>query len=663
MDTIDGRKRVIIEGVSPEIDCGRYPVKRTIGESVIVRADIFADGHDALRCELLFRHENESDWSRKAMEPLVNDRWKGEFSVGRIGKYSYTIEAWVDSFLTWRNGFRKKVEAGQDDSVEIMMGINLIRDTIKRAAAEDVTDLEKWLTAVAKEKNFATQAYLLLDESLRALMDSYPDRHLVTRYTPELSVTVDRERARFGAWYEMFPRSCGGSPGKHGTFKECETRLPYIADMGFDVLYLPPIHPIGKTYRKGRNNATVASPEDVGSPWAIGSVEGGHKSIHPELGTVDDLRSLVDAARRYNIEIALDIAFQCSPDHPYVQKHPEWFRWRPDNSVQYAENPPKKYQDIYPLEFETSDWKALWKELKSVLEYWAEQGIRIFRVDNPHTKPFAFWEWVISEVKHAYPETLFLAEAFTRQKVMKRLAKLGFTQSYSYFAWRNTSDELRQYFTELTSTDVREYFRPNLWPNTPDILTEYLQIGGRSGFMVRLILAATLGANYGIYGPAFELCENRAREFGSEEYMDSEKYELRQWAIDSPESLAPLIRLVNTIRRENPALHGDWSLRFHTIDNEHLICYSKQTTDLSNVILVIVNLDVHHTHSGWLEIPLREWGLEAGQAFQVHDLLSNAHYLWHGHRNFVELDPRRMPAQIFRVKRRIRTERDFDYFM
>jgi starch synthase (maltosyl-transferring) len=494
-------------------------------------------------------------------------------------------------------------------------------------------------------------------------MAKYPNRDLASIYEKELQVVVDRQRAGFSTWYEMFPRSCSNQPGKHGTLRDCEARLPYVAGMGFDVLYLPPIHPIGETHRKGKNNNPLAGPDDVGSPWAIGSKEGGHVAVHPELGTLEDFRRLVAKAREYSMEIAMDIAFQCSPDHPYVKKHPEWFRWRPDKSVQYAENPPKKYEDIYPFDFETERWQELWAELRDVLYFWLDQGVRVFRVDNPHTKPFGFWEWIIAQVKEKHPEVIFLSEAFTRPKVMYQLAKLGFSQSYTYFAWRNTKWELTRYFSELYQSDVREYFRANLWPNTPDILTEYLQMGGRPAFMARLVLAATLGANYGIYGPAFELCENRPRQLGGEEYLDSEKYEIRRWDLDRPESLKEVIARVNKIRRENQALQSDWNLRFHQVDNEKLIAYSKHTADLSNIVLVVVNLDPHHTHGAWLDLDLDSLGIQPQQSYQVHDLLGDARFLWYGSKNYVELDPKVVPAHIFRLRRRIRTERDFDYFM
>jgi starch synthase (maltosyl-transferring) len=461
----------------------------------------------------------------------------------------------------------------------------------------------------------------------------------------------------------MFPRSCTNGTTPHGTFRTCIERLDYVAQMGFDILYLPPIHPIGESERKGRNNSTDRSPEDTGSPWAIGSSLGGHKAIHPQLGTLSDFKQLLAEAKKRGMEVALDLAFQCAPDHPYVREHPEWFRIRPDGSVQYAENPPKKYQDIFPLNFESEHARELCEELKSVALYWIEQGVRIFRVDNPHTKPFAFWDWLIAEVRGQYPEVIFLAEAFTRPKVMYRLAKAGFTQSYTYFAWRNTKWDLTEYFKELTQTGVRDFFRPNLWPNTPDILTEYLQFGGRPAFVIRLCLAATLGASYGIYGPAFELFENRPLQPGSEEYLDSEKYQIRAWDIGRADSLRDLIAKINAIRKDNSALQSDESLRFHSVDNEQIIAFSKMSEDRSNVIVVAVNLDPHHKQTGWIDLPLDYFQLELHQEYQMHDLVTEDRYLWQGARNYVELDPQRMPAHIFRLRRRVRSEQDFDYFL
>lgn len=659
----DGRKRVIIEGVEPEIDCGRYPIKRTAGERVIVEADIFTDGHDAISALLLYRRDGDLEWAETRMEPLVNDRWRGEFVVQQVGCYRYTLRAWVDRFGSWRRDLGKKVAAGLEVSIELLVGAQMVEEAARRASEQDAERLQGFARTVRDQVSTPESIRMALSESLSDLMSRYPDSKLATNYDLELPVVVDRLKARFSTWYELFPRSTSLEPGRHGTFGDVERRLEEIARMGFDVLYFPPIHPIGHTHRKGRNNARVAAAGDPGSPWGIGSEEGGHKSVYPELGTIEDFRRLVAKAQEYGIEIALDVAFQVSPDHPYVHEHPDWFYWRPDGSVQYAENPPKKYEDIYPINFESDRWRELWEELKSVFLYWIEQGVRIFRVDNPHTKPFAFWEWLISEIKRGYPEVIFLSEAFTRPKVMYRLAKLGYSQSYTYFAWRNTKWELTQYFTELTQTKVKEFFRPNLWPNTPDILTEYLQHGGRPAFTARLVLAATLGASYGIYGPAFELQENQPREQGSEEYLHSEKYEIKSWDLNRPDSLRDVVARVNWIRRENVALHGDRTLRFHGVDNEQIICYSKVADDLSNVILTVVNLDPYYTQAGWVNLDLNALGLDPDRPYQVHDLLGDARYLWNGSRNYVELNPHVVPAHIFRIRLRMRSEREFEYYM
>jgi starch synthase (maltosyl-transferring) len=657
-----GYNRVVIEGVHPEIDAGRFPVKRITGETVTVEADIFADGHDQLSCRLLYRQGLNGPWNYAPMRPLGNDRWRGEFRVTSVGRYFYTLEGWTDRFRTWRADLGKRLDAGQNVDVEILIGAALIEEAANRADPADAARLTGWAQAL-RESRGDERRPIALDEDLARVVFRYPDGRFATRYARELAVVVDRERAGFSSWYELFPRSCSAAPDRHGTFSDCEGRLPYVASMGFDVLYLPPIHPIGRAFRKGKNNAVQAGPDDVGSPWAIGSPEGGHKSVHPALGTLDDFRRLRAKAAECGLELALDIAFQCTPEHPWVREHPEWFRKRPDGTIQYAENPPKKYQDIYPVDFETENWRELWKELRSVMLFWIEQGVRIFRVDNPHTKAFPFWEWAIQSIQEPYPEVIFLAEAFTRPRVMNRLAKLGFTQSYTYFTWRNTKPELTAYFRELTQGESREYFRANLWPNTPDILPEYLQVGGRAAFMTRLALAATLGANSGIYGPAFELCENLPREPGSEEYLNSEKYEIKHWNVESEASLKDLIARINRIRRENRALQSDRSLRFHETGNPLLICYSKATPDLDNVILTAVNLDAFHKQSGWVELDLSALGLNANEAFQAHDLLSGGRFLWQGTRNYLELTPESLPAQIFRLRKRIRTEKDFDYYL
>ncbi|MET0514067.1 MAG: alpha-1,4-glucan--maltose-1-phosphate maltosyltransferase [Nitrospiraceae bacterium] len=662
--TEDGRRRVVIEQVQPEIDGGRFPVKRVVGESVVVEADLFADGHDVAGGAVRYRHDDDPEWQEVVLAHVDNDRWQATFPVVKMGRYRYQLMGWIDHFATWQRDMRKRMAAGQDVTMDILIGRDLIKQAGVRAQgidAERITALASALVSYQPTSN--SQLDLVLDKDVTELMSRCADRRWATTYDHDLSVIVDREKARFSTWYEMFPRSCAAEPGRHGTFKDCESLLPDIAMMGFDVVYFPPIHPIGYTFRKGKNNDPAGGPEAVGSPWAIGASDGGHRAIHAELGTMDDFTQLMNAAKTCGLEIALDLAFQCSPDHPYVKQHPEWFTTRPDGTIQYAENPPKKYQDIYPLNFESAWYPALWKELKDVVVHWIVQGVRIFRVDNPHTKPFPFWHWLITEVKREHPDVLFLAEAFTRPKVMGYLAKLGFTQSYTYFAWRTTKAELTAYCIQLTKTDMREYFRPNFWPNTPDILTEQLQHGGRPMFMSRLILAATLSANYGMYGPAFELMEHRPQQPGSEEYLDSEKYELRTWDRTNQNGLREFIGLVNRTRRQNPALQNDWSLQFHAVDNEQLLAYSKQSPDGNNVVLVVVNLSPHHTHSGWVNLDLQALGLSADRPFQVQDLLTNAYYIWQGSRNYVEINPHTVPAHIFAVHRSTRKEQDFDYFM
>jgi starch synthase (maltosyl-transferring) len=658
----EGRRRVVIERVSPEIDCGRFAIKRVVGEKVVVEADVFADGHDQIACQIVYWQERK-EFQSSLMKPLANDHWRGEFAVTKPGRYQYTIEGWIDHFQSWRHALEKRMAANQDVHVDLLIGVELIEGAAMRAMDQDSAFLRQWADRLRQNKNDPEGVALALDEELLKAMQRHPDRNFASRYEKELTVIVDREKALFSTWYEVFPRSCSSQAGRHGSFRDCEAWLPYIASMGFDVVYLPPIHPIGQAFRKGKNNSAVVQPDDVGSPWAIGSSQGDHKTVHPELGTLEDFKRFLFKAREYGLEVALDIAFQCSPDHPYVTRHPEWFRMRPDNTIQYAENPPKKYQDIYPLDFESTQWPSLWEELRNVFQFWIGQGVGIFRVDNPHTKPFVFWERMISEIKEHYPDVLFLSEAFTRPHVMYRLAKSGFSQSYTYFAWRNSKQELTSYFTELTQTEVREYLRPNLWPNTPDILPEFLQIGGRPAFMVRLILAATLGASYGIYGPAFELCENLPLRPGSEEYLNSEKYELKHRDLHSGNSLKDLISRVNRIRKENPALQSNRNLHFHETDNPALICYSKTTDDFANVIVVVVNLDCFHTQTGWVRLDLGAIGLDANHSFQVHDLLGDGNYLWQGTSNYVELVPESLPAHILRLRRWVRSERDFDYYL
>jgi starch synthase (maltosyl-transferring) len=697
----DGRRRVVIEGLSPSVDGGCFPAKRVVGDVVALEADIFADGHDLLAAVALHRHESEKRATETRMRPLVNDRWRAEFRADETGVYVFTIEAWVDHFLTWHRDLRKRVDAKQADlDVQLLIGLEMIRAAAARAKARDRKRLERYAATIEGNDEIEDKLHDMFAEELIELMWRNGERKFVTRYDRELAIDVERRKAAYSTWYELFPRSAGTGgqvgyggqvvevvglsedlsrspdhsatrppnhsttrpPGiaHHGTLRDVEAQLPRIAKMGFDVLYLPPIHPIGKTFRKGPNNRVDAEPHDVGSPWAIGSSDGGHKSIHPQLGTEADFRHFVDAAASHGIEIALDIAFQASPDHPYVREHEDWFLKRPDGTIQYAENPPKKYQDIYPFHFESGEWQPLWDELLDVFLHWIDRGVLIFRVDNPHTKPLPFWRWCIAEVKKRNRHALFLAEAFTRPKIMYWLAKAGFSQSYTYFAWRNTKEELTEYFSEITKPPVSDFFRPNAWPNTPDILTEYLQYGGRPAFVLRLMLAATLSANYGIYGPAYERAVNAPRDAGSEEYLDSEKYEVKDWpAVD--DDISEIIAVVNRVRRENAALQQNATLKFHETTNDEIICYSKSTHD--NVVLVVVNLDPHNTQAGWVELDLDALDVDDRRPFQVHDLLSGARHMWHGARNYVQLDPHIVPAHIFRIRRKVRSEHDFEYFL
>ncbi|HUP48036.1 MAG TPA: alpha-1,4-glucan--maltose-1-phosphate maltosyltransferase [Thermoanaerobaculia bacterium] len=663
MVEFDGRRRVIIEGIIPSVDDGRFAAKRAVGDVVTVEADIFADGHDLISAVVLHRHESEKEPSEVRMLPLVNDRWTAQFTVEKLGFHLFTIEGWIDHFLTWHRDLKKRVDAGvtgKDLEVQLLIGLEMIRAAAGRAAARDRRKLESFLATLQSDEPVEEKIEDIWSEDLLALMWRSAERKFVTRHFCELPIEIDRRIAAFSTWYELFPRSTAAEPGLHGTFADVEKQLPRIARMGFDVLYLPPVHPIGVTFRKGRNNRPTPEEGDAGSPWAIGGVEGGHTAVHAQLGTLADFERLVRAASGHGIEIALDIAFQASPDHPSVKEHPEWFQMRPDGTIQYAENPPKKYQDIYPFYFESEAWKELWEELREVFRFWAARGVRIFRVDNPHTKPLPFWHWVIGKLKQENPELVFLAEAFTRPKIMYWLAKAGYSQSYTYFAWRNTKWELTEYFREITRPPVSDYFRPNAWPNTPDILTEYLQYGGRPAFTIRLVLAATLSANYGVYGPPFERFVHVPRETGSEEYLDSEKYEVKHWP-PTNDDLTEFMALVNRIRRENPALQQNTTLRFHQTDNEQIICYSK--TAAENVIICVVSVDPHNTHSGWIDLDLGAMGLETGRPFQVHDLLSGARHTWQGARNYVQLNPHVVPAQIFRIRRRVRTERDFEYYL
>ena len=661
----EGRVRAVIDAVLPAVDGGRFPIKCIAGECVAIDAHCFTDGHDKLRVLLRWGAAGASEEYEVEMKPQGNDVWRAEFTPPRAGRYRYTVWAWVDPFESWRYELERRDDPA-DVRMALQVGSALIAEAAARAAGSDAAILAEWsaqLRAAGADAGAEPngQKALALDTARAAIVARYADRSFAA--TAALELVSDRKRAGFSSWYEMFPRSAGTEPGHHGTFRDVEARLPYLAGMGFDVLYFPPIHPIGRINRKGANNTLTAGPEDVGSPWAIGAAEGGHKDILPQLGTLEDFRRLLATARELGIEIALDVAYQCAPDHPYVKEHPQWFKHRPDGSVQYAENPPKKYQDIYPFDFETEDWRALWEELKSIVDFWIAQGVKIFRVDNPHTKAFGFWEWVIGAIKRDHPDAIFLAEAFTRPKLMHRLAKLGFSQSYTYFTWRNTKQELTDYFTDLALGPGHRYYRPNVWPNTPDILHETLQSGLRPVFAARLVLAATLSANYGIYGPTYELLESAPREPGSEEYRDSEKYQLRHWSVESAESLWSLIARMNRIRRENAALQSDSGLRFCPIDNDQLIAYLKMDSKSGNAILTVVNLDPHQAQSGWVDVDVGALKLDAEQPYQVHDLLSEQRYIWRGRFNYVMLDPQRTPAHVFLLRKRVRNEQDFDYYL
>lgn len=666
--------RVVIEGVTPQVDDGRYPAKRVQGDKVTVRAHVYADGHNALACVLLSRKKvstnqptqnadtGENKWHQSAMQLKESglDIWEGTFRVSELGLYEFTVHAWIDQFANWKRDTGKKQNANQSIEVEIEEGVQMIR-----AAAQAADQLSgQTLKRFADELRSASgdEAVTIANNpQLESLMLKYADRGRIREYDRILPLMVEPVKALYGSWYELFPRSLGtDETRKHGTFKNVISHLPYVHDMGFDVLYLPPIHPIGHAHRKGKNNTLKAEAGDVGSPWAIGAATGGHTAVHPDLGSMSDFDELVAKAREHDIEIALDIAFQCSPDHPYVKEHPEWFYHRPDGSIRYAENPPKKYEDIYPINFECDDWRNLWQELTNVVLFWVEHGVKIFRVDNPHTKPFEFWEFLISHVKSRHPDTVFLSEAFARPKIMYHLAKAGFSQSYSYFTWRNSKHEITNYFSEVYASPVVEYFRPNLFANTPDIFPEFLQFGGRSGYLIRLVLAATLGASYGIYGPVFELCSTESIP-GTEEYKDSEKYEIRKWDLEHPSSIKEFITRVNKIRRQNPALHQNRDFRFLRIDNDDMVAFAKTSSDGANTIVTVVNLNPNYSQGGNLFLSSKEFGTE--DTYQVHDLITGMRFLWSGESNFVKLDPNVSPAFVFRILKKVRTEQDFDYFV
>jgi starch synthase (maltosyl-transferring) len=643
----------VVDHVTPAVDGGRFPAKTSVGDIVPIEADVFTDGHERIGARILHRQEDDDAWTEVPMRPLGNDRWRAELAIEAIGSYRFRVEGWIDTWSTWRSDLAKRRAAGQDLTDELKEGAPLAGGASRRARtagdAGDADRLTAWARRLRRPKPTEIEE-LATSEELDSLMARHPDRRRGVASSDTFELRAARERARHGGWYELFPRSTSPETGRNGTLRDVAALVPDVAELGFDVLYLPPIHPIGRTNRKGRNNRPTAGPGDPGSPWAIGGAEGGHTAIHPELGTLDDFEHLQAELKRHDMELALDLAFQCSPDHPWVKEHPDWFRHRADGTIRYAENPPKRYEDIYPLDFETKDREALWQALLDVVLFWMGKEVRVFRVDNPHTKPFDFWAWLIAEVKERDPDVLFLSEAFTRPRVMERLAKIGFDQSYTYFAWRRTKDELTTYLTELTQSPVRDFLRPSLWPNTPDILTEQLQHGGPPAFRLRFLLAATMGASYGIYGPPFEHLESSPRDPGSEEYLDSEKYEIRRWSTTPGNGMRELIARMNRIRRDHPALQHDRTLRFHPVENDQLIAYSKTLPDGADPMLVVANLDPANPQSGWLDVRMPELGMDWDAAFAARDLLTGETFAWRGARNYVQLHPGHEPGHVLAIE-------------
>ncbi|MBT8262456.1 MAG: alpha-1,4-glucan--maltose-1-phosphate maltosyltransferase [Bacteroidia bacterium] len=641
------QSRVIIENITPLINCGEFPLKSVVNEIIPVTADIFADGHDVIAASVLFKHEKEKSWKETRMHPAENDQWNSSFQVNKQGFYQYKIQGWVDHALNWQHGIQRKIEDGQTVNSELLEGAMLLEVIIEGAAKNDKTFLLDCIASFRHPGAYEKATEMAQSDKLHRLLVKHPTK-LLHNESQVFTVYVDRLKARYSTWYEFFPRSASDEEGKHGTFKDCERLLPRVASMGFDTLYFPPIHPIGEVNRKGKNNTTVAKKDDVGSTWGIGSKLGGHKDIHPELGSLKDFKDLVKAAEKLGIEIAMDFALQAAPDHPWVKDHPEWFKWRPDGTVQYAENPPKKYQDILPIHFESGDWKNLWKDMLDTALYWIEEcGIKVFRVDNPHTKPFYFWGWLISEVKKKHKDILFLSEAFTRPKIMHQLAKQGFTQSYTYFTWRNSKHELIEYMEELTKTDQQYFFRPNFWPNTPDINPWSLQSGNEAMHLQRYFLAATLSSNTGVYGPVFEQMVSAALP-GREEYLDSEKFQIRHWDWEKQNKLTTLITKINMIRKEHTSLQQTKNIQFLSIENEQILAYHKYSDDREDETLMIVNLDPHYPQNGWVQLPMGELGVQEGQRISVTDLITGSSYHWDKEWNFVELHPA-LPFHLFKI--------------
>lgn len=642
------QKRVVIDAVKPQINCGEFFIKRIINEIVNIDAHVLVDGHDVIAASVLYKHEKERKWSEVRMHHTVNDEWKASFTVEKQGFYSYKVEGWVDYALNWQHGIERKIEDNQHVKSELLEGIVYLKPLLKKATATEKDYIQNCIDIFGDESKYDQAVIEAKSNKLHKIFYKYPEKHLAN-YSKELQIYVDRKKALFSTWYEFFPRSSSDKQGEHGTFKDCERLLPRIAEMGFDTLYFPPVHPIGEVNRKGKNNTTEAKDGDVGSAWGIGSKHGGHKDIHPQLGTVDDFKKLVKKAKDLNIEIAMDYALQAAPDHPWVKDHPDWFKWRPDGTVQYAENPPKKYQDILPIYWESKDYKNLWQECLDTLFYWIDCGINVFRVDNPHTKPYYFWNWAISEVKKKHPDVLFLAEAFTRPKVMQQLAKQGYTQSYTYFTWRNTKHELIEYMTELTQTDQREYMRPNFWPNTPDINPYHLQGANESKYIQRYVLAATLSSNIGIYGPVFEQMIDDAIP-GKEEYYMSEKFEVKHYNWNIENKLTTIISKVNAIRHQHEALQQTNNIKFCHVENDNLMAFYKWNDAKTDELLIIISLEQYYAQQGNVQLPLQELGLQHGHQITVNDLVTGSSYNWHNEWNFVELHPT-LPFHIFKINK------------
>ena len=642
---VSAERRIAIEGVQPELDGGRWPVKREVGDTLEVSADIFRDSSDLLGAALRYRVQGEQAWQEAPMTLLDNDRWGGSFLLETLGRYEYGVLAWTDDFATWRRDMLRRLEVGQDVHSEYLQGVKLIEEALARATPAQRAEIEPHLKGVLDAADPSEGSRLATAGELSELLRPLADRSAQTRYDRVLEVVVDRVRARFAAWYELFPRSYGKA-GAHGTFRDVIGELPRIAGMGFDTLYLTPIHPIGRINRKGRNNALVAEPDDVGSPYGIGSDEGGHTAIHPELGSLGDFHALRDAAAGYGLEIALDIAIQAAPNHPWVKEHPGYFHILPDGHIKYAENPPKKYEDIYPINFYGAEAESLWLELEEMFEYWIDQGVLAYRIDNPHTKSLDFWAWLIPRLKARHPGVILLAEAFTRPKVMRRLAKVGFTQSYTYFTWRNNKAELTEYLTELSQSEMREYYRGSLWPNTHDILHEYLVHGGLPAFRIRLTLAATLSSVYGIYS-GYEVGDNEPHP-GKEEYTNNEKYQLRQYDWNAPGNLTEYITRINAIRREHPALQEYDNLHFIETSSDQILAYTKRSGD--DTIVCVVTLDPQQVQEGWVRLPLWELGVSYESPYTVVDLLTGASYGWQGEWNYVRFDPHYQVAHVFELK-------------